>query len=78
MHFYQDKNGKEMIEMHFSNTFWLNYYIQLLSYEIADKKTRKQLREIVIMAQTKLKQQNFESAARYIFESFKENMLTSM
>ena len=72
----RERISKEMIEVHFSDVYWLNYYIQILSYEIKDKKKLGELREIVIMAQTKLKKEGFESATRYIFESFKENMLT--
>ena len=40
------------------------------------KKKINELQTIVVMAQTKLKKEGFESATRYIFESFKENMLT--
>ena len=68
--------SKEMIAQHFSQEFWLNYYIEILSYEIKEKKTFKELRLIVVKAQTKLNQEGFTSAVKYVFESFKENLLT--
>ena len=68
--------SKEMIAQHFSQEFWLNYYIEILSYEIKEKKTFQELRLIVVKAQTKLNQEGFASAVKYVFESFKENLLT--
>jgi len=68
--------SQETIDQHFSQEFWLNYYIEIMSYEIKDKKNLQQLRKLVTNAQTKLKKDGYSSAVRYIFNNFKENLLT--
>lgn len=70
------KISKEMIQKHFSEDFWINYYIEVLSYEVKDKKTLEQLRKVVIRSQTTLREKGFAAAVNLVYENFKTNMLT--
>jgi len=72
----RERISKEIINREFPDSFWLGYYAQTLSYETHTKKTSKELQNIVAKGQTKLRQQNMESAVKYVFDSFKENLLT--
>ena len=68
--------SKEFINQHFSNDFWLNYYIEILSYEIKDKKSLRELRKLVLQSQTVLREKGLAEASKYVYDSFKPNMLT--
>ena len=66
----------QKLQDEFPNSFWLGYYIRILSHENPQLKTEKQIFEMTAMAQTIEKEASFESATNFIFESFAENRLT--
>ena len=72
----RERISQEMISEHFPLSYWLNYYIEILSIEVPGNQTNKELGLVVAKAQTKLRKQGLDSAVEYVFETFKENMLT--
>ena len=68
---------EERINQQFSDSFWIGYYIQILSNEMPNLITPGNILDLTAVAQTLVKNESPEAAQKIIFNSFNKTGLTT-